>query len=130
MSRCLFRLWALPIGLTLGMIASPAWAQVAPPHSTQPPSYDATQLFPNAPLNGAANAYQHPYSDFGDLHGLATACGPNEGVFVQYDHLYWSISAPDVAVVGDLASERFVSEIGGVTFFHANDVNTSFLESA
>lgn len=51
----------------------------------------------------------------------------NKGWFFQYDHLLWTFEPPNITTIGDDASERFVT-IGGVTVFHGNSLNTSYVD--
>jgi hypothetical protein len=51
----------------------------------------------------------------------------NNGWFFQYDHLLWTFEAPEVTTIGDDASERLVN-IGGVTVFHENSLNTAYID--
>jgi hypothetical protein len=54
---------------------------------------------------------------------------PNEGFFIQYDRLYWSISAPDRVAIGDPNSERVRTTPDGVSFLFQNSLDTGFLEA-
>ena len=76
MFRCFFQLWVLAIGLALGMIASPAWAQVGLADSAQPPTYTAMQMAPTMPSNGSPYVYDYPCTECIDVRTAATASGP------------------------------------------------------
>lgn len=55
-------------------------------------------------------------------------CGPNNGMYFQYDRVYWSISAPNVTDIGHAPSERIITTPAGITLFYQNDLDTSFLD--
>lgn len=68
-------------------------------------------------------------STCGDLACGGGGCGPNNGLFFQYDRVYWSISAPNRTDIGHAPSERIITTPAGITLFYQNDLDTSFLDS-
>lgn len=96
-----------------------------PHHSVQEGS-----LFGAPPIPTIADDFAT--GNFNDHHGsgdldLNLQPAWNNGWFFQYDHLFWTFDPPAVTTIGDDASERFVT-IGGVTVFHGNSLNTSYID--
>jgi hypothetical protein len=53
----------------------------------------------------------------------------NEGFFIQYDYAFWAVSAPNVTVIGDPNSERYITTPDGSTIYAQNSMNTAWLGS-
>ena len=121
-------------GLVVLLSATPLFAQgwpvesegpalPSPASSVEPPSQEVVPASPHLPPAQGGLAAHGPIID--------ATCGveKNQGLFFQYDYLYWTLSAPSTSVIGDQGSEGWVTTPDGVTFYHENSLDTSWLSA-
>jgi hypothetical protein len=136
------RFWP-SLGLAFFFLATPLFAQGWPVPPASYPNAPAASEVTRLPTTGARpgvreteppSPHAQPAQDarFAEFHCADGGCyevGWNQGPFFQYDYLYWSISAPNTTVIGDEGSERWITTTDGVTFYHENSLDTSWLRS-
>lgn len=97
----------------------------------EPTAYDAAPGATKAIHGGGGKqpwTQKASCSACGDLACGGGQCGPNNGIYFQYDRVYWSMSAPRTTDIGHAPSERIVTTPAGITLFYQNDLDTSFLD--